>query len=90
MEIWSFNIYRLNFVIDGAILNFMKTDVISSNPDILGGIPVFRGTRVPVKNLIDYLEGGHDIQEFLDDFPSVEKEQVIKVLEAAKTDLLAS
>ena len=80
----------MNFVFYDAILNRMKTDVISSNPDILGGIPVFRGTRVPVKNLIDYLEGGHDIQEFLEDFPSVKKEQVIKVLEAAKADLLAS
>ena len=68
----------------------MKTKVIASNPEVLGGIPVFRGTRVPVKNLIDYLEGGHDIQEFLDDFPSVQKQQVIEVLEAAKSELLAT
>jgi uncharacterized protein (DUF433 family) len=68
----------------------MKTDAIASNPAVLGGVPVFRGTRVPVKNLIDYLEGGHDIQEFLDDFPSVMKQQVIQVLEAAKSELLAT
>ncbi len=68
----------------------MKTDEIASNPEVLGGMPVFRGTRVPVKNLIDYLEGGHDIEEFLDDFPSVQKRQVIEVLEAAKSELLAT
>ena len=68
----------------------LKTDIITSTPEILGGIPVFQGTRVPVKNLIDYLEGGHDIGEFLEDFPTVGKEQVIGVLEAAKTELLAS
>ncbi len=68
----------------------MKTEVIASNPEVLGVIPVFRGTRVPVKNLIDYLEGGHDIQEFLDDFPSVQKQQVIEALEAAKSELLTT
>ena len=68
----------------------MKTREIVSDPEILGGEAVFRGTRVPVKNLIDYLEGGHDIESFLDDFPSVTKEQVIQVLEAAKSELLAN
>jgi uncharacterized protein (DUF433 family) len=68
----------------------MKCDVIVSDPEILSGTPVFQGTRVPVKNLLDYLEGGDDIGEFLDDFPSVTKEQVVKVLEAAKAELLAS
>jgi uncharacterized protein (DUF433 family) len=57
--------------------------VIHSDPEILGGTPVFVGTRVPLKNLIDYLEGGHPLDEFLDDFPSVSREQVVTVLEEA-------
>ena len=59
------------------------TDVVHSHPDILGGTPVFQGTRVPFRNLIDYLEHGHTVQEFLDDFPSVTRAQVIASLEAA-------
>lgn len=62
---------------------------IHSNPEILGGVPVFRGTRVPVKALLDYLEGGHPLSEFLDDFPTVSREQAVRVLEHAK-ELLAS
>jgi uncharacterized protein (DUF433 family) len=57
--------------------------VIHSDPETLGGTPVFVGTRVPLKNLIDYLEGGHSLDEFLDDFPSVSREQVVTVLEEA-------
>lgn len=53
---------------------------IHSDPDILGGIPVFVGTRVPLKNLLDYLEGGHAVDDFLDDFPSVSREQGLAVL----------
>ena len=56
--------------------------VIHSDPEILGGTPVFVGTRVPLRNLIDYLEGGYSLDEFLDDFPSVSREQVIAALEA--------
>ncbi len=62
--------------------------VIHSDPEILGGTPVFVGTRVPPKNLIDYLEGGHPLDEFLDDFPSVSREQVIAALEEAKEALI--
>lgn len=54
--------------------------VVVSNPEILGGTPVFAGTRVPVKNLTDYLEGGATIEVFLDDFPSVKREQVVYFL----------
>ena len=54
-----------------------------SNPQILQGTPVFKGTRVPVQTLIDYLEGGDSINTFLDDFPSVSREQVLAALEAA-------
>lgn len=55
--------------------------IINVDKDILGGIPVFNGTRVPVKNLFDYLETGESIDEFLSDFPSVKKEQVLKIFE---------
>lgn len=65
------------------------TDLIRSSQDILGGTPVFAGTRVPVKNLIDYLEAGDDLAEFLDDFPSVSREHAVQVLELAKEALLA-
>ncbi len=68
----------------------MIGSVISSNPEVLSGTPVFRGTRVPVKNLIDYLEGGHPLEEFLTDFPSVNKTQAIQLLEEAKAKLLIS
>jgi uncharacterized protein (DUF433 family) len=57
---------------------------ISVDPERLGGTPVFRGTRVPVKALIDYLEGGHPLAEFLDDFPGVTEAQAIAVLEHAR------
>ena len=59
------------------------TAVVHSDPDILGGTPVFQGTRVPFRNLIDYLERGYSVEEFLDAFPSVTREQVISSLEAA-------
>jgi uncharacterized protein (DUF433 family) len=58
--------------------------VVSQNPDILGGEPVFVGTRVPVKSLFDHLEAGDSIEEFLEGFPSVKREQVIALLEEAR------
>jgi len=63
--------------------------VIHSDPDILGGIPVFVGTRVPLTTLIDYLEAGRPLAEFLDDFPSVSRDQAVRALEQAKEALLA-
>lgn len=63
-------------------------EIIHSDPDILGGTPVFVGTRVPVYNLFDYLEAGDSLDEFLDAFPSVQKEQVIALLELAREDVL--
>ena len=60
-----------------------ETAVVHSDPDILGGTPVFQGTRVPFRNLIDYLERGYSLEEFLDAFPSVTREQVVASLEAA-------
>lgn len=62
----------------------MSKSVIHSDPEILGGTPVFIGTRVPFHALIDYIEGGHTIEGFLDDFPSVTREQVIEALEFTK------
>jgi uncharacterized protein (DUF433 family) len=63
--------------------------LITSSPDILGGTPVFRGTRVPVQTFIEYLEGGQTIDDFLDGFPTVTREQVIAFLEEAKARMLA-
>ena len=63
--------------------------VFHSDPEIMGGTPVFTGTRVPVQNLVDYLEGGEAIDEFLAGFPTVKREQVIGFSEAAKEELLA-
>ena len=62
----------------------MEQRVINIDSEILGGTPVFLGTRVPVKNLFDYLEEGETMEAFLEDFPSVKKEQVIKVLEISR------
>lgn len=59
----------------------MDAYVIHINPEILGGTPVFRGTRVPIETLFDHLKSGITIEEFLDDFPSVNREQVTQVLE---------
>ena len=62
----------------------MHPDVINIDPEILGGTPVFRGTRVPVESLFDHLESGISLDEFLDDFPSVTREQAITVLGIAE------
>ncbi len=59
--------------------------IIVRNPEILGGTAVFRGTRVPFQALLDYLEGGETLDEFLDDFPTVTREAAISALELAKT-----
>lgn len=60
--------------------------IVHSDPDILGGTPVFMGTRVPMKTLLDYLEAGDSLNEFLDHFPSVRREQAISVLESRNYD----
>jgi uncharacterized protein (DUF433 family) len=62
----------------------MQGKVIHIDPEILGGTPVFYGTRVPIKNLFDYLETGETIEIFLQDFDSVSREQVLKVLELSE------
>jgi len=68
----------------------MAQKVIHSSPDILGGTPVFAGTRVPVETLIDYLEAGDSLEQFLADFPTVTREQAVQVLEEAKAQLLSA
>ncbi len=65
----------------------MNYGVINIDPETMGGTPVFTGTRVPVQTLFEYIEGGDDLNEFLDDYPAISKEAVIQVLEMAKKTL---
>ena len=67
-----------------------RYEVYHSDPEIMGGTPVFQGTRVPVQTLLDYLEGGDTLDEFLDGFPGVSREQAVTFLEMAKDALLAT
>lgn len=62
--------------------------IISASPDVMGGTPVFAGTRVPVQTLLDYLKAGESIDDFLDGFPTVTREQVIALLEEAGKQLI--
>jgi uncharacterized protein (DUF433 family) len=66
----------------------MKNDVVEVNPEKLSGTPVFAGTRVPIKNLFDYLEGGESLEDFLKGFPPVTHEQAVAVLEMAEKSLI--
>lgn len=67
----------------------MKADaLVTVHPDILGGTPVFKGTRVPVKTLFEYLEGNYTLDEFLECFPSVTREMAVRVLESSEAALL--
>jgi uncharacterized protein (DUF433 family) len=68
----------------------MPKPVISRSPEVMGGTPVFSGTRVPVQTLLDYLESGESIDDFLAGFPSVNREQVIEFLQQAKDRLVAT
>jgi uncharacterized protein (DUF433 family) len=63
----------------------LSNNVITRDPEVLGGTPVFRGTRVPFQALLDYLEGGQTLDEFLEDFPSVTREAAVHALELAKS-----
>jgi len=73
-----------------AALRARWSRIVSQNPEILGGEPVFTGTRVPVKSLFDHLEAGDSIEQFLDGFPSVKREQVIALLEEAREHVLSA
>ena len=72
-----------------GILQMIDTKLISSDPEIMSGTPVFAGTRVPLQTLFDYIEGGDPLEEFLEDFPTVKREHAIAVLERSKDLLLA-
>ena len=65
-----------------------KESVVSRSPEILDGTPVFRGTRVPIKTLLDYLEAGDSLDEFLRDFPTVSREQAVSALRLAREALI--
>ncbi len=67
----------------------VRSAIVHSDPEILGGKPVFVGTRVPLKALLDYIEGGHTLDEFLADFPTVSREQAVGSLEHG-TELLVA
>lgn len=68
----------------------MDKPIVSCSPDIMGGTPVFAGTRVPIQTLLDYLEAGESIDEFLKGFPTVKRGQVIAFLEEAKARMVAT
>ena len=70
-------------------INDMRSSVIVRDPEVMWGQPCFRGTRVPFKNLIDWLEAGDPLDKFLQDFPSVSREMAVQALEEAKDSLLA-
>lgn len=68
----------------------MDKQIVSCSPDVMGGTPVFAGTRVPIQTLLDYLEAGESIDEFLKGFPTVKREQLIAFLEEAKARMVAT
>jgi uncharacterized protein (DUF433 family) len=68
----------------------MPSKVVHVDPEILGGTPVFKGTRVPVETFFDYVQGGEPLSEFLEDFPTVTSEQVVELLEEVKAEVLPS
>ena len=80
----------LDFLADFTNTVFMKSKIISASPDVMGGTPVFTVTRVPIQTLLDYLEGGESIDDFLEGFPTVTRKQVIAFLEEAKERMVAS
>ena len=73
----------------GTITMTQLGQIVHRDPEILGGTPVFRGTRVPIRSLFDYLEGGDTLDEFLRQFPSVQRQQAIALLDLARETLAA-
>ena len=68
-------------------MSTVETELISQSPNVLSGTPVFAGTRVPAETIIDYLAAGHSLDEFLDDFPTVRREQALELLKQLKERL---
>ena len=87
---WKKVITILDFLAGFANTVIMKSKIISASPDVMGGTPVFTGTRVPIQTLLDYLEGGESIDDFLEGSPTVTRKQVIAFLEEAKERMVAS
>jgi uncharacterized protein (DUF433 family) len=79
----------MRIVIGGQRLMLENSPIISTSPNIMGGTPVFAGTRVPIQTLLDYLKAGESIGDFLDGFPTVSREQVIALLEEAGKQLVS-
>ena len=78
-------------MIGGRLFSYhlpMKEQIITASPDVMGGTPVFANTRVPVQTLLDYLKAGESIDDFLDGFPTVTKEQVIAFLQEAEEQIV--
>ena len=73
-----------------SLHSLIMSGVVTQNPEVLGGEPVFAGTRVPAKSLFDHLEAGDSIEQFLEGFPSVKREQVIALLEESRAHVLAA
>lgn len=87
MAAWSSGLRQTH---GDVTLATMSERIVTIDPDVMGGTPVFAGTRVPVRTLLDYLEGGETIDDFLEGFPSVSREQVIAFLEAASRQIVAA
>jgi uncharacterized protein (DUF433 family) len=73
-----------------ATIEAMSSKVVHIDPEILGGTPVFKGTRVPIETFFDYIQGGEPLSEFLEDFPTVTSVQVVELLEEVKGEVLPS
>ena len=74
----------------GLMVGMKKKSVVEMDPEIMSGTPCFAGTRVPARTLIDYLEGGHTLDDFLEDFPTVSRKQAIAFLEEASKRMLVA
>lgn len=74
---------------ENEVLKMNSEELIETNPAKMSGLPVFRGTRVPITHLFEYLEGGETLNEFLDQFPTVTREQALGVLELSRETLLS-
>ena len=88
MSLPEFEILFIKLLLSLETLILIEDELIVKSPEIMSGTPVFKGTRVPIKNLTDYLEAGDSLDEFLDDFPSVSREQAIAVLHLAFQPLI--
>ena len=86
---WMPELYALSLAVYTRHGMTQLSDVVRCDPAVLGGTPVFAGTRVPIQSLFDYLEGGETLDEFLRQFPSVRRDQAVAALELARATLLA-